>query len=536
MKKIFFTLLFLIVLISAYLGFSFYSSVIAKQKLLTLIEQVNVDLSENKHIPPNLSISLNHRELENNLLSSQHRIIVSIVPKSELNLPSNQQNLKRYNLDLTIESGPFPTSNLVQFDFTPLLSKYTLEIPPSVFDRAFLNRPADIARTDPIAVMTFSSSFNRNISVSGNFLPFEYSQPKMPIKFNGGNVNFSISAHDIISNLTMNLEDVDIKLNSPWIPSGHIIDAIVSQSNISPRHHFKFSSFSFKYLANPAHNDFNLGDKELNITNFKFNISKYPILGMDNFELKQNEIQRENITEIENALLLDNLIIYGLNFGSGDLTFISLHRSFQDAINFYTNAFNFIVSEESNRTTINPDPSIDSFLASLESIFRSLEDNPGYQISPLNWRNSQGEITINSEVLFASNLSYNSSNNTTSPYKNINVFHLDIAAAKGVLPQLITHIDQIMGIEESVAMSKNSQLVDNNIGLLVNSGVIMLNDNTVRFTFSYANNSYVLNGIPYSRNQILEFISLVSLRQSGLLSPANLIKLNGYIAEQTRSN
>lgn len=522
MKKLIYSLLFLSVLLGLSYIFGLYANHIAKLKIDQLIVSTNDFIETHPNLFKNNKINITSVQTDSSLFSSTQRI--SVIYKDE----TNDTQQKTVNIDVLVEYGFFPLSNLKGFNFSPVLAKLTADLPATIFDRELLIREQN-NKNAPLANIVLSVDLSKVFTLDANIFPFTYNTPNLPIQFGGANFNMLLSADNVINNLNISANKTDIRLNSPWIPSGHIIDEVVKTLNNNPRHNFKFDSFSMKYVTNPNNSNFYLGEKMIDIKNFSFNILEYPILSSGEFKFKQGEIQRDNITEIESIINLDTLKIYGLDIGTGEATFTSLHRSLNDVKIFYEKVFNIFKENQLKRTDINPTPSIETFLTSLENIFATLQLNPGYRIMPFKWKNKAGNLSITNEVIFTNSLSYEQ-NVDVSPYKNVNVFYIDLIADSGVIPMFMTHIDQINGIEKSVALEKNQKLVDSNINLLISSGLLLPDNNRLRFTFSYMNNTYTLNGISYTKNQILEFISLISLRQNGLLSSDNLIKLNNYLS------
>ncbi|MFC0179105.1 DUF945 family protein [Thorsellia kenyensis] len=536
MKKFTFISIFILILFSAYFGFGYYANHVSKQKIEDTSEKINVFLSSDKRITSlNKTITLKTSLEEKSLFKSVYKLTFEI---SDNNANPNDRNArKRLTLNLTSENGLFPLSNLKNFNFSPVVNKMTLEFPANLLSKDFLDR-GDVDKSVPLADILFTTRFDESIHIKASIRPLKYTDQKFPFTFDGGIIELSLN-DKTISSFAAELNNLDAKFNSPWIPIGHIIDNVIKQTEESTRHHFKFKRIKLNYTINPSTLNFFTSKKSFEVEDFSFAILQYPILKFSNFFLDQEQIDRSNIIEIENNFKLSDLNTYGLNMGSGHSTFISLHRNFEAVDTFYNSIISDIKLGKYIRTTLNTELSLTDFIFSAQALTRRLVSNPGYQIIPFQWKNSLGTLTINSELIFSNPLTYslvsnpNGQINNQQAYDKINSFHIDVSSENGMLPYLMTQIDQINGIEQLVAKEKNNLIVEKNIDLLINTGIITRQNDLINFAFSYTNDRYVLNGVAYTRDQFLEFISLVSLRQTGLISPENLIRLNEFISGQT---
>lgn len=518
MKKFFYLIVSLCVISLLWVGMVWFAGKLSSDRWEMVFNQTNEYLSS--HQTSESIYKLEWKQTAQSLTNTEYKIYLREFESAEAKKP-----IKQITLLQNIEHGLFPISELTQFNFSPIWNVATFTLPSNNIPKELIERAPEL-KSSPLASMTVKVGLNQSIDIKGELLPFIFKSENYPFQFDGGNFSAAISEQSKLDELNIHLNRVNVTGRSPWIPIGHIIQNFAEHTQSQQPHNLKFDQLDFTLLPNTIRQD-GIPHAKIDVNNLEFKIYNYPILDFKKLTYDINEVEHNNFVDLENSFLLDDLHLYGLIAGSGEATFVTLHKTNDEAITFYKSLAGIFYDDQFKRKDISEAPSFNEFMNDLGELITKLAKNPGYQIVPFKWTTESGELTAKTELIFSHDATVVSNND--SPFSNINSFYLDIEADRGVIPELVTIYDQLSGIDKQIAFEKNKQLLDDNIRVLSNFGVIDLQDNKVDFTFSYGENLFGLNGVIYSQSQFIEYLSILSTLQRGLISSSNLIEINDLL-------
>lgn len=474
---------------SAWTAASWYTGKLIEQHIEQVVAESNLLLKKNI---PEAGIKLSYQDYQRGLFSSKFRYVFQIDTNSSNANNADEKWLGKDDKIIfieTIDHGPFPLAQLKQFNFIPSMALVHSELENSPVIKELF----EITKGQSPLNAVSRFSYRGDISSTLNIIPIESQQNTATLRFSGATINADVSQD--LRNLVLNAKSDSL--------------VFTSKDQHNQLEQYSLQGLALKITHHPGKFDIGMGDQQFTIKQIAFDTDGKNITTLDGFSLNTSLGESDKNLNGKLSYSLDALKIKGHDFGSGQLV-LSLDRLDGEATKKFVEAYNQEALQALQQGEDFEAQQLSEILfAQLPTL---LKGNPILNISPLSWKNSKGESTLNINVeLMDTDLA---TANTPSSTAFLAHSIKKVDATLTIPLAMATDLTMQTALLEGYSPEESQKLAEQQVqGLAAMGKMFKLTTNTddaISSRFHYADNKIDLNDRKLSLQEFMALFGLSS--------------------------
>ena len=459
-------------------GSSWYVGKQTEVRMAEMVEKANADLAK---ALPDAGLVVSYENYQRGILTSHMQLVIKTAADAPNPLlPVGDSVI----FNETISHGPLP--GLTQFSFIPAMASVHSELAKNSTTQPLFDITQDKPLINAVTRVSFEGATSSVITV----IPVDYTKNDTHFVFSGSTLDADIDARGNKMTYALNASSGSIKTNNEAGKPTQV----------------SFNGISMASDSQISVADLRTGTQKAGLQSLVLNVDGKEMAALNGLMLSANtELQADKKSlSLQTDYSLDSLQAQGHDFGSGKLS-VKLSNLDAEALSAVSKTY----AQESQKLLQDPkvmqDPElyrqkmVEALVASFPQL---LKGNPNLSVSPLSWKNSKGEATLNLT------LALKEPQSTQAP----------VESAEGMLGRYITNLDTRLVIPFDMAIQLMSQvaqleganpedaekLATQQVKGLAAMGqmfhITKVEDNSITSTLTFADDKATLNGeaIPLS--------------------------------------
>ncbi|PHM74207.1 YdgA family protein [Xenorhabdus kozodoii] len=481
MKKSLVAVSVVVALGAVWTGASWYTGKKLEDRLDSFIEKANTELEKSF---PESGIAWQAKDFKRGIFSSDVRLILTIKKGvKNADIPPNEEIVFKS----TIDHGPFPIANLKTFNLIPQMGSIHAELEKNDALKELFN----ITNEKSLLSLDAKVSYSRALSANINLIPVNHTETKE----NGEQRVLSFSGAKISADVNRDLSEFSFTVKSDEL----------SFSDPAKKETISFKGIDFQGNSEKGKFDLYTGDHSYSIGEFSMNgIPNEPDLSLKGVKVTSNLGEDKDNLNIKITYSIDGLKIKDLEFGSGKLA-LGMEKLDGQSVREFVQAYN--EATEAALTTDEASYDIVS-LAILSNLHLLLNNNPQFSISPLSWKNSKGESSVDFKLSLQNIPEDKSTLQFMKPEEMIRTLVKDLSLHVNVpKAMLIESIAQSAMLDGGKDKAAEEAKATQQVQLMTQQGikykVLTDNNGIIGLNFDYANDKVKLNNKESNLHQFL---------------------------------
>ncbi|SFN55441.1 YdgA family protein [Xenorhabdus japonica] len=473
MKKSLVAVSVIVALGAVWSGMSWYTGKQLESRLNRFIEKANTEL---KNSAPENGFEWQAKDFKRGIFSSDVRLILTTKGGiEEAGIKPNEEVIFKS----TIDHGPFPIANLKTFNLVPKMASIHSELEQSDTLKELFN----LTDGKQLLKSDVNISYSGAISANIDFVPIKHTKSDKGahrvLSFAGAKIN--VNTNSDLSVFSFSAKSDGLSFSEP-----------AKKETIS------LKGIDFKGDSKKGNFDIYVGDHSYSIGEFSVNGTNEHNISLKGIKVTTNSSEDKENLNIKIASSIDGVKIKDIEFGSGTFN-LGMEKLDGQSVHKFTQAYNEAAQKALATNGVLSDDAI------LNDLHLLMNKNPQFSISPLSWKNSKGESSVDFKITLqnfpkdVSTLSLIGSEEIIRTL--VKDLSLNINVPKAMLIESIAQADELNGKDKATAEieAERQVLTVAVLGskfLTVKNGVIGLN-------FHYANDKVKLNDKESSLHQFL---------------------------------
>ncbi|MEY4922236.1 MAG: hypothetical protein RLY17_953 [Pseudomonadota bacterium] len=482
MKKSLVAVSVIVMLGAAWTGASWYTGKLIEQRMSALVNNANGQI---RTLLPKAGVKLTYKDYQRGLFSSQVRYILQA--DSSVTGETALKNGDEIVFIETIDHGPFPLAQLKKFNLVPSMASVHTELA----NTPVLKTLFEMTKGKSPFTADSRISYRADTSSTINFIPIDYQQNTISMKFSGATIDADVSG---------DMRNVQVRGNSDNI-------VFIKKNQWDQHEQFSVQGLVLKSDSKMGKFDLSMGDQQLAIRQVGFSIDGKEMATLVGFNLNTQLGETDKNLNGKLAYTLDALKIQGNDFGSGKLVF-AFDKLDGQSLKQFTSTYNqqmlkAVQAGESLDTEAYQQQMADMLIANLPVL---LKGNPTLSIAPLSWKNAKGESS------FALNIDLMDPTQTKSTVEGLaqSVKKVDatLTIPMAMATELTTQVARLQGYSIEEAQKLAQQQIQGIAAMGQMFKLSTTKDDVISSSFHFADNHVDLNG---QKMSLQEFIGLFGI-------------------------
>ncbi|MDC9590067.1 YdgA family protein [Xenorhabdus sp. XENO-10] len=475
MKKSLVAVSVIVALGAVWTGMSWYTGKQLESRLDRFIEKANTEL---KNSAPENGLEWQAKDFKRGIFSSDVRLILTTKGGiEEAGIKPNEEVIFKS----TIDHGPFPIANLKTFNLAPKMASIHSELEQNDTLKELFNLTDGKQPFKSDVNVSYSGTISANIE----FVPIKHTKTNK----NGDQRVLSFTGAKINANTNRDLSTFAFTVKSDEL----------SFSDPAKKETISLKGIDFEGNEKKGNFDFYIGNQNFSIGEFSMSgITNEPSISLKGIKVTLNSSEDKDNLNIKVASSIDGLKIKDIEFGSGKFN-LGMEKLDSQSVHKFTQAYNEAAQKALATNRVLPDDAV------LNNLHLLINKNPQFSISPLSWKNSKGESSMDFKLSLQNIPEDKSALSLMEPEETIRTLvkelSLNINVPKAMLIESIVQADELDGKDKTAAKIKAEQQVQTVV--LLGSKFLTAKNGVIGLNFHYANDKVKLNDKESSLHQFL---------------------------------
>ena len=475
-------------------GGAWYTGKQLESHIAEMVSQANAQL---KLSAPEAGLEISYQDYQRGVFSSQLKMVVKPLAGAENSWLKPGQSVI---LDESVSHGPIPLASLKSFNLAPAMASVN-----TVLVNNEVTKPLfDIAKgTSPFDINT-RISYNGDTESAIALKPLDYEKDAEKVTFSGGDFVLSADSQGSLVSLTGEAKSGQVNAVNEYDQKVQF-----TFNNLKTDGSSKLTSFEER-----------IGDQTLSLERLAVSVEGKDLAELTGMTIAGKSSLTPDGKKINSQLdyTLNNLKLQNQDFGSGQLTLkvdgidgVAMHQ-FSQQYQAQTQAL-MAQPDLAQNPELYQQKAVDALFNTLPIL---LKGDPVVTLSPLSWKNTKGESSLNLSLALKDPAQATGEATTLAQQVDRGVKSLD---AKLVIPmematELMTQVARLEGYQQEDATKLAAQQVQGLAAMGQMFRLTTTQDNAISSSLQYGEGQVTLNG---QKMPLEEFVGMFGM--PGLAQP-----------------
>lgn len=455
-------------------GGAWYTGKQLENRFADMVAQANDQL---KRTAPEAGLELSYQDYHRGIFSSQLKMVIKPIEGAQKPLLKPGQSVV---LNENVDHGPFPFAALKRFNLLPSMASVNTTLVNNDVTKPLF----DIAKGETPFVIDTRISYGGDTHSAINVKPLNYEKDAEKVAFSGGDFELSADRDGNVVSLTGEAESGLVNAVNEYNQK-----VLLTFNNLKTEGSSKLASF-----------DERIGNQKLSLDKLAISVEGKELTVLEGMTLDGKSALSADGKKVDSQLdyAVNSLKLQGQDMGSGKLSLKvgnidgAAWHQFSQQYNAQAQAL-LSQPELENNPELYQQKMTEAFFGALPIL---LKGDPSITVSPLSWKNSKGETTLNLSLLLKDPAQSTQPVQTLAQQVDTLVKSLD---GKLVIPmdmatEFMTQIAKLEGYQQDEAEKLAGQQVKGFAAMGQMFRLTNVEDNNVTSSLQYANGQVTLNG------------------------------------------